>query len=151
MPVLWRLYRARYGPGLDGIGGTFAGGRWHRKGEYVVYFGATAAITVLERLAHTNPDLLPDDLLLGRFEFDRAVVEARIEEYGELPAGWSREEELTRQLGEKWRSSGTSSIIAVPSAVLPEESNFILNPRHPESHHLKLIRERSFAFDPRLL
>src|SRR5215831_6694883 len=62
MPQLWRLYRAAYGPGLDGIGGTFADGRWHTRGARVVYFGATAAIVVLERLAHTDADLLPADL-----------------------------------------------------------------------------------------
>ena len=62
MPPLWRLYRTPHGPGLDGIGGIFAGGRWHTLGERVVYFGGSAAIVVLERLAHTDPDLVPDDL-----------------------------------------------------------------------------------------
>jgi hypothetical protein len=58
-PHLWRLYRAQHGPGLDGSAGLFADGRWHARGERVVYFGGSAAIVVLERLAHTDPDLLP--------------------------------------------------------------------------------------------
>jgi hypothetical protein len=65
MPPLWRLYRAEYGHGLDGIGGTFADGLWHALGEHIDYFGATAAIVVLERLAHTDPDLFAPTFVLA--------------------------------------------------------------------------------------
>ena len=85
MPSLWRLYRARHGPGLDGLGGLFAAGRWHSLRERVVYFGGSAAIVVLERLAHTDPGLLPNDLQLARFEFPEPVLETKAEELAPLP------------------------------------------------------------------
>jgi len=73
--LLWRLYRQAHGPGLDGAGGLHAAGRWHELGSPVVYFGASAAIVVLEKLAHINPDALPTDLILTRFEADTSVEE----------------------------------------------------------------------------
>jgi len=151
MPSLWRLYRTQHGPGLDGIGGIFADGRWHTLGERVVYFGGSAAIVVLERLAHTDPDLLPDDLQLARFEFAEPVVETKVEEFATLPANWSQDENATRHIGGQWRQHGSSCLLAVPSAILLEEYNFVLNPEHPDANLLRLVRERRFAFDPRLI
>ncbi|MGA2740128.1 MAG: RES family NAD+ phosphorylase [Bryobacteraceae bacterium] len=150
MPSLWRLYRAQYGPGLDGIGGTFADGRWHTLGERVVYFGGSAAIVVLERMAHTDPDLLPDDLRLALFEFPEPVQETKVE-FATLPANWNKDENATRSIGGRWRQRLSSCLLAVPSAILPEESNFVLNPEHPEAKRLRLVRERPFTFDPRLI
>lgn len=151
MPTLWRLYRTRHGPGLDGIGGLFADGRWHTRGERVVYFGASAAIVVLERLAHTDPDLLPNDLRLARFEFSEPALETNVAELATLPANWRRDENATRRIAARWRQQGSSCLLAVPSAILPEESNFVLNPEHPDAHRLRLVRQRPFTFDPRLI
>jgi RES domain-containing protein len=148
MPTLWRLYRARYGPGLDGIGATFAGGRWHTRGARVVYFGASAAIVVLERLAHVDPDLFPDDLVLAQFDLPESAEQTRVVD---LPARWTHNEAGTRRIGDQWRQDGASCLLIVPSAVLPEESNFLLNPEHPAAQSLRLIRRRPFAFDPRLI
>ena len=151
MPHLWRLYRAKYGPGLDGTGGMFAGGRWHNLGERAVYFGGSAAIVVLERLAHTDADLLPNDLELAQFEFTDAVVETKVEEVATLPPNWRHDTDATRQIGRHWRRQGTSCLLAVPSAILPEETNYMLNPEHSWAQRLRLVRERPFAFDSRLI
>jgi RES domain-containing protein len=151
MRELWRLYRARHGPGLDGIGGLFAGGRWHTRGAHVVYFGGSAAIVVLERLAHTDPDLLPADLRLARFEFPEPVLETEVEEFAALPANWNQKENATRRIGDRWRQQGSSCLLAVPSAILPEARNFLLNPQHSDARRLRLVRQRRFTFDPRLI
>ena len=151
MPELWRLYRAQHGPGLDGIGGTLADGRWHSRGERVVYFGASAAIVVLERLAHIDPDLLPKDLRLAHFEFSAAVSQTRAEELSPLPADWPQDENTTRRIGGQWWRQRASCLLVVPSAILPEESNFVFNPQHRDAKFLRLIRERPFTFDPRLI
>ncbi len=151
MQHLWRLYRAPHGPGLDGIGGTFADGRWHRQGELVVYFGASAAIVVLERLAHTAADLLPDDLRLGRFEFSTPAAMTDVKDLTVLSNDWTRHELATRRIGADWLRDQYSCLLAVPSAILPEESNFVFNPRHADAQRLRLVYERPFAFDARLL
>jgi RES domain-containing protein len=129
----------------------FADGRWHILGERVVYFGGSAAIVVLERLAHTDPDLLPDDLRLALFDFSEPVLETKVEEFAALPANWNRDENTSRLIGGRWRQQGSSCLLKVPSAILPEEPNFVLNPEHPEAKRLRMLRERRFTFDPRLI
>jgi RES domain-containing protein len=151
MPGLWRLYRSQYGPGLDGAGGTFADGRWHTRGKRVVYFGASAAIVVLERLAHTDADLLPNDLHLAQFEFSRSVAETKVQELALLPDDWTRDEKATRRIGDLWWRAGFACLLVVPSAILPEKSNFVLNTEHADMKFLRLVRERPFRFDPRLI
>jgi RES domain-containing protein len=148
---LWRLYRAAHGPGLDGIGGTFASGRWHTQGTPVVYFGATPAIVVLERLAHTDPDLLPTDLRLGCFEFQSSVHSDTLQEHAQYPEGWMLDERATRRLGTDWLKENSSSVLKVPSVLLPEESNYLFNPRSSNAQYLQQVSERPFSFDPRLL
>ncbi|MBV9507143.1 MAG: RES family NAD+ phosphorylase [Acidobacteriia bacterium] len=151
MPQLWRLYRAEYGPGLDGIGGTFADGRWHTRGARVVYFGASAAIVVLERLAHIDPDLLPTDLTLAYFELPPTISGINAAHISVLPQNWIHDQNVTRLIGGQWWRERPSPLLVVPSAILPEESNYVLNAQHPEARSLQLIRERSFNFDPRLI
>jgi RES domain-containing protein len=151
MALLWRLYRGQHGPGLDGIGGTFAEGRWHPQGELIVYFGASAAIVVLERLAHTNPDLFPNDLQLGQFEFPDSSSIIDVTTLSALPKNWVQKETVTRRIGKKWLRSELSPLLAIPSVILPEETNYIFNPRHTAARSLKLLRQRPFMFDPRLI
>ena len=115
MPWLWRLYRAEYGPGLDGIGGTFADGRWHTRGARVVYFGASAAIVVVERLAHTDPDLLPDDLRLACFESPQIISAVKADEVSSLPENWIQDEDATRRIGGEWLRRRSSPLLLIPS------------------------------------
>lgn len=141
---LWRLYRALHGPGLDGAGGAHAAGRWHRQGRRVIYFGASPAIVVLEKLAHVDPDVLPADLLLGRFAGDPSVESASEPlQVSDLAA--------CRVLGERFLDAGRACALRVPSVVLPEENNYLLNALHPDIAKIRLVSERTFFFDERLI
>ena len=151
MPGLWRLYRSKYGPGLDGTGGTFAEGRWHAQGNRIVYFGESAAIVVLERLAHIDADLLPADLRLGYFECPEDVSSTHVSNLAALPRNWVESESATRQIGTHWLQASASCLLVVPSAILPEESNILLNPQYPGAETIRLVRDRPFSFDPRLI
>jgi RES domain-containing protein len=141
---LWRLYRAAHGPGLDGAGGLYAAGRWHRLGRRVVYFGASAAIVVLEKLAHVDPQALPRDLLLGRFAGDPSVesVMEPLDLHDPIAC---------RARGERFLEAGRACALRVSSAVLPEETNYLVNATHPDAAKIRLISERSFLFDERLV
>jgi RES domain-containing protein len=146
---LWRLYRRAHGQGLDGAGGRHAAGRWHHQGTPVVYFGAGAAIVVLEKLAHLNPDTLPADLMLGLFEADVSVTDVWPE-----ASAQNRDlddVELTRTAGQEWLKSGRSCVLRVPSIVVAEEHNLVVNPLHAEAQRITLTTERPFTFDGRLL
>jgi RES domain-containing protein len=141
---LWRLYRAAHGPGLDGAGGLYAAGRWHRLGRRVIYFGASAAIVVLEKLAHVDPEALPGDLLLARFAGD-LTVESVTEP---LPVS---DLDACRARGERFLEAGRACALGVPSVVLPEETNYLINAIHRDAARIRLVSERSFCFDERLI
>lgn len=114
-----------------------------------MYFGAGAAIVVLEKLAHLNPDTLPADLMLGLFEADVSVEDLWAE-----ASAQSRDLddiELTRAAGQEWLKSGRSCVLRVPSIVVPEEHNLVVNPLHAEVQRITLTTERPFTFDGRLL
>ena len=140
---LWRLYRAAHGPGLDGAGGLYAAGRWHRLGRRVVYFGASPAIVVLEKLAHVDPGALPGDLQLGHFAGDPSV-----ESMTDLDL---RDPVACRVRGERFFEAARACALRVSSVVLPEEMNYVVNAVHPEAGRIRLVSERSFFFDERLV
>lgn len=146
---LWRLYRQAHGPGLDGAGGRYAPGRWHSQGTPIVYFGETAAIVVLEKLAHLNPDVLPADLMLGLFEGELSIRDAW--SAGLKPQDLVDNIEMTRAIGDEWLEARTTCVLRVPSIVVPEEFNLVFNPQHPDAATVSLVRERPFTFDDRLL
>lgn len=114
-----------------------------------MYFGAGAAIVVLEKLAHLNPDTLPADLMLGLFEADVSVGDVWPE--GSAPSRNLQDIDLTRAAGQEWLESTRSCVLRVPSVVVPEEHNLVLNPLHPEARQIALTTERPFTFDGRLL
>ncbi|MDQ3555781.1 MAG: RES family NAD+ phosphorylase [Gemmatimonadota bacterium] len=149
---LWRIASGRYDP-LDGEGARLAGGRWSSPGRPLVYTSATAALAVLEKLVWTDPEDLPDDLVLFEIDLPDALVTAARLRSPELPAGWAVPgcPECVR-LGDEWLASpGGSAALVVPSAVLPEEANVLLNPAHPDARHARVHTQRPFSFDPRLL
>lgn len=143
---LWRLYRRAHGPGLDGVGGLYASGRWHKLGTRVVYFGASAGITVLERLAHTDAAALPSDLILTRFEGDVSVEEVLTGEADDL-----HDLGQTQARGEAFFKGNAACVLRVRSVIVPEEYNFVMNPLHADASLIKEVEHREFTFDGRLV
>jgi RES domain-containing protein len=138
-----------HGPGLDGIGGFFAGGRWSKPGHRVVYFSDTPSLAVLEKLVHLDPDFIGDDYLLGAFEINVSTV--IVEELPAFPASWIGDMAGTAECGAQWLAANTGTLLSVPSAIVPEQRNFLLNPVHSAAVRLRSNQQRSFQFDNRLL
>jgi len=95
--------------------------------------------------------LLPADLRLACFKFPGTISRINAVEISALPENWIHDEDTTRGMGGRWWRECSSPLLIVPSAILPEESNYVLNPQHPDAKWLRLIRERPFTFDPRLI
>jgi len=137
---------------LDGEGARIHGGRWSFPGTAVVYASESLSLAALELLTHVDADLMPRDLVWigievpGKLE----VEEVRLED---LPAGWQRypAPERLQEIGSAWANSSRSAILSVPSAIIPQERNYLLLPRHPDFRRLKVSRPRPFRLDPRLL
>lgn len=146
---VFRIARAKY-PGLDGTGAKLSGGRWNSAGVPVVYTSGSRALAALEKLVWVNPDDIPADLRLFEIEIpDDAPVETVATQ--ELPASWRQASDPhCLRMGDEWLRSRRSLAIAVPSAIMPEEPNYLLNPAHPHMPAVKVSRLRDFNFDARL-
>jgi RES domain-containing protein len=118
-----------------------------------VYSSATLSLAALELLAHLTRNVeAPSDLVAVAAEVpDRArVIHVRVED---LPTGWRRAPAPPglADIGDRWIRESASAVLAVPSAIIPNETNYLLNPRHPTFRTIRVRRPQPFSFDPRLL
>lgn len=146
----WRIASGRYDP-LDGEGARRVGGRWNSPGRPVVYASLNASLAVLEKLVWVDPEDVPDDLQLFEIEVpDDAPVATLESEH--LPPDWKEVGSPgCAGTGDRWLAAGESLVLVVPSAVLAEERNVLINPRHPEAGRVRVVESRPFVFDVRLL
>lgn len=135
---------------FSGEGARLFGGRWNPKGWPLVYTAATRSLALLEMLAQDQP-------LHARYAFIPAELPkplrvARLER-AQLPPDWRRPAARTRlqQIGRDWLAGGEAPVLAVPSAVLPQEENFLLNPRHADIARIRIGAVEALDTDSRLL
>lgn len=150
---VWRICRQPFAAAaLDGIGGLYTSGRWHAQGHPIVYTASSAALAALEVLVHVDPLTAPSDLRLLAIEIPDGLSVETLDP-ANLPMGWNTVPAPTelQRLGTSWLTSNRSVALIVPSAVIPVEQNVLINPRHPEINHVRVISDEAFSFDPRLL
>lgn len=148
---VWRLCRRKHAA-FDGEGARLAGGRWNRRGTAVVYVSETLSLAALEYLVHLDLALAPDDLVSVPADIPDTLPVARLEA-ADLPRGWRRypAPEALARLGADWAAARRTAVLFVPSAVVPQERNLILNPAHPDFPKIRVGAPGRFSFDPRLL
>ena len=143
--ILWRISRHR---NLGGTGALRSPGRWHHAGQPIVYLAESAAGALLEVCVHTSANDVPPDFTLLKIEAPEVQVQA-IQRDG-LPAGWQSHLELTRELGTAWLHKKDTALLRVPSAIVPETVNFLLNPTHPDAKKFRIVEALLYPFDVRL-
>jgi RES domain-containing protein len=148
---VWRLAR-RDRTDLDGEGARLYGGRWNSPGTAVIYTAGTLSLALLEYLVHLNPDKMPHDLvsIAGEIPDNLAIRHIAIEA---LPPNWNdlTLQPVTQTIGTQWVTAGHSAVLRVPSVVIPQESNYVLNPHHPEFSAITWSAPEPFSLDRRLL
>lgn len=147
---LWRIASERY-DSLDGEGARLAGGRWNSPGRAVVYLSAHASLAVLEKLVWTDPDDVPDDLVLFEIDAPDGMSCIRVETPMLLDSWTEPGCAECVELGDDWLRSASTALLGIPSAVVPEEENVLLNSAHEEAPLVRVIGRRPFRFDLRLL
>jgi RES domain-containing protein len=116
-----------------------------------VYTSGSLALAALELLVHVGRDQLPDDLVQIEIGIPDDLGVHRIES-GALPAAWRQypAPEALQRLGDDWLAAGATPILRVPSAVIPDEDNCLINPEHPRIARVLVIGTRPFEYDARL-
>ncbi|MBV9774776.1 MAG: RES family NAD+ phosphorylase [Gemmatimonadetes bacterium] len=148
--LVWRLAREIY-PALDGEGARLNGGRWNSPGTPLVYTAGSRALAALELLVWVDSRFPPVDLHLFEVEIPDRVSMERVDPAFLNPAWQQSRDAECRRIGDEWALSGRTLLLAVPSSLVPEETNYLVNPRHPEMAGVRVAGSRPFAFDPRLL
>ena len=150
MRTVWRVVTQRYADtAFSGEGARLYGGRWNPKGLAMVYTAQTQSLALLEMLVQDAP-LRASYVMIPVRVPERIVVHI---DQTTLPTDWrelSARNDL-QQIGAAWIHAGTSAVLAVPSAVVPAEFNYLLNPAHPDYKLLEIGTHMEWLTDQRLM
>lgn len=143
--VLWRISRHLE---LSGRGGLAFAGRWHHAGTPVVYLAGTPAGALIETCVHTSANDIPPSFTLLKITGPDLPFEEL--EPSTLDPGWIGQVEISRELGSEWLKRGSSALLRVPSALVPESANYLLNPLHKDAADFQIAKSFLYPFDARL-
>jgi len=137
---------------LDGAGGLRVSARWHTRGRRIVYCAPNPATALVEALVHMELDAgeVPDPLQYLEIEVPDTISTHTVA-METLGRNWQRNEAATRRAGDEWLHSGHTVLLQVPSVIVPQTWNTLINPQHPESAQIKVIQIHRHHIDPRLL
>lgn len=140
MTQVWRICRRPFAD-LLGEGAKLHGGRWNSPGRALIYTADSVALAVLEVRVHLDLawDVLPDDYVLMAIHFPASEIEDLVD----VPS-----DPVTT--GNAWLASRRSVLSRVPSVIVPESFNILINPGHPEAESASIASIRPFQFDERL-
>ena len=154
--VVWRIATITPDYGADDLAGAGAkktGGRWNRPGLPVLYCASTRALAALETVVHLAADALPLNRYLVQIGIPKKVFDARETLTATTaPVGWDALPVgiISLDFGDKWLTSKRSAVIEVPSIVVPEESNILINPEHTDAAKITAKVVRKWVYDARI-
>ena len=138
---------------MSGKGAASKGARWNHPGELVTYAATSISLAAWETRAHFGRGAaLPWNRFLVRIDVPDDVWTARQMFSRPLPVGWNAIPEgvVSRNEGSTWLKAGTSALLAVPSVIIDEEDNILINPGHMDSVRIVASKVRRFVYDHRV-
>ncbi len=147
---VYRISRCEYITDLQGTGAAMYPGRWHSKGIYVLYTAATPSLSLLESVVHIS-NIAVDAycmICLSVPEDKIQVITA-----AKLPDNWfvNPPPDVLKSIGDTFARENKFLALRLPSAIMPEESNFLLNPNHSDFKKISVVYTRSVPIDERFL
>ncbi|MES2883071.1 MAG: RES family NAD+ phosphorylase [Bacteroidota bacterium] len=140
----------KYAAQLTGEGAKLHGGRWNNIGTPCIYTSESIALSILEFAANVSVDLMPASLAITVY----FIPEQSWKEFSsnELPENWQRTpaHAESKLFGSEFLNTAKYLVLKVPSAVIPLEYNYIINPLHPDFKKVKLKEVHPFTFDTRI-
>ena len=148
--IVHRIGRTKFAHDTSGEGARLHGGRWNHKLVPCIYTSESRALALLEYTANVNIEEIPRALSITTFEIpDEHILEIP---RAKLPGDWalSPAPASTKDFISLLFQKPGHLIIKVPSAIVMEEFNYLLNPRHPHSTDLQILQVKDFIYDVRL-
>lgn len=148
---LFRISSEEYSKELISSGRS---NRWNKNGEHVIYTGGSRSLSTLELIVHRNsvrPELNYVVMTLSVPDSENMIKTVKT---NDLPENWRKLEAYSKlqEIGSKWIQSKKTLMLRVPSAVIPQEQNYIINTEHSDfKKKVKLVRTEEYFWDERLL
>lgn len=149
--IVYRICNKLYANDLQGIGAKMYGGRWNNVGNAVVYTSSSRALAALEVLVHLPSTTLKKlDFTVVSIEIPENSVEEIF--YADIKRDFqiNRFSTYFKNIGDNWLRENSSLLLKVPSVVIHEEMNYLINPNHKDFNKVKLTEMKLFRFDDRL-
>jgi RES domain-containing protein len=142
-----RFWRISEFADLSGDGGKYYPGRWNIRGTPIVYCADHPSTALLEILVHLNPNRMPENYQL----IEVNVNDEPAVTIPELQESWEADEDYTQAIGTEFVVANKSAFLRVPSVIMPQAFNYLINPAHPDAAQIRITQTWRYPFDSRLL
>jgi RES domain-containing protein len=148
--IVYRISNCKYIDDLSGQGAALYGGRWNSEGVYLLYTAGSGSLAMLESLVHFGGRIIGDYCQVVLQLPDEAIKEIPGHQ---LPLNWREHPppDLLKAWGDQFSEEGSYLALKVPSVLVPQEFNYLLNPSHPAFKKIKVVTQDIVRIDERLL
>jgi RES domain-containing protein len=148
--IVYRLTKGKYKKDLTGKGAELYGGRWNSKGIAMLYTSESRALAFAELAIHLPVGIVPKDYFILSVKIATGALIRKID-ISTLPAGWrsNPSADATQRIGDRFIADNKYLVMQVPSAIVPGDFNYLLNPRHRQMETVTIETVEPFEFDSR--
>jgi RES domain-containing protein len=148
---LYRISKSAHIKDLTGIGAELYGGRWNHRGVSLLYTSESRSLASVEYLVHLSLPEAPGDLSMAKLEVPDDIAPEEIDP-SSLPKNWRKSPASIKlaELGSEWARSRRSLFLRVPSAVVEQEHDILINPTHDDMSRVKLVKIEPYRLNERL-
>lgn len=150
--IVYRLAKGKYHSDLPGKGAELYGGRWNSKGVAMLYTSQSRALAFAEVAIHLPMGIVPKNYFLISINIPDTAGIIKLAD-AEMPPDWHSNPHSfsTQKIGDQFIAESRSLILQVPSAVVPGDFNFLINPAHPQIKEVTIDNIEPFEFDSRFI
>jgi RES domain-containing protein len=147
---VYRISKCEFVSDLHGTGAAMYPGRWHSKGTYILYTAATPSLALLESVVHISNIAIASYCMICLSVPEDKILSITAPE---LPANWfvNPSPDVLKQIGDSFIRKNKFLALQLPSAIMPEENNFLLNPNHSDFKKVSVVYNRTIPIDERFL
>lgn len=147
--IIYRISNSLHSDDISGTGAKIFGARWNTKGTPMLYTSGTISLALLELLVHSQFKRFSIELDLVTIQLPPSFKAAEIS-IKKVKDDWEKDHGYTQFIGDEFIRNKQDLVLKVPSAIVQEENNFLINPLHPDFKKVRIIETRSFKTDERL-
>ena len=148
--IVYRITSGIYATDISGEGARLAGGRWNTIGNKVLYSAQHISLSILEILVKADKFTTPDDYTIVSIEVPEDKNYSLIE-LSNLKLHWQQKIPYTQWIGDQFIKNNESLVLKVPSAIVHQENNYLINPLHKDFKKVRIIHTELLNLDKRLL